>query len=220
MELSHTHVFLRPIGSPLPLGMSGLAIGSFVESGLDLHWINGAEVHQVGLILLAVPFPLQMVACVLAYLARDGTVGAALGVLAASWLAIGLVHLTADPAQTGSALGLMLLASGGALSLSAISASQSKRLTACVFMTASARFMIAGVYLLSGRGAWETVAGVLGLLLTAAAGYCVLAFELEGQRHKTVLPTFRANSGAAAIRDDFTTQVDEVEHEAGVRLTT
>jgi len=28
------------------------------------------------------------------------------------------------------------------------------------------------------------------------------------------------NSGAAAIRDDFTTQVDEVEHEAGVRLTT
>jgi len=35
-----------------------------------------------------------------------------------------------------------------------------------------------------------------------------------------VLPTFRANSGAAAIRDGFTTQVDEVEHEAGVRLTT
>jgi hypothetical protein len=48
----------------------------------------------------------------------------------------------------------------------------------------------------------------------------VLAFELESQRHRTVLPTFRANSGAAAIRDGFTTQVDEVEHEAGVRLTT
>jgi uncharacterized protein len=220
MELSHTHVVLRPIGSPLPLGMSGLAIGSFVESGLALHWIGAADVHQVGLILLAVPFSLQLLACVLAYLARDGTVGAALGVLASSWLAIGLVHLTADPSQSHAALGLMLLASGGALSLSAISASQSKRLTACVFMTASARFMIAGVYLLSGGGAWQTVAGVLGLVLTAAAGYCVLAFELEGQRHKTVLPTFRANSGAAAIRDDFTTQVDEVEHEAGVRLTT
>lgn len=220
MELSHTHVVLRPIGSPLPLGMSGLAIGSFVESGFDLHWVNAAEAHQVGLILLAVPFPLQLLACVLAYLARDGTVGAALGVLASSWLAIALIHVTANPGQTSAALGLMLMASGGALSLSAIAASQSKRLTACVFMTAGARFMIAGVYLLSRNGAWQTVAAVLGLLLTAAAGYCVLAFELEGQRHRTVLPTFRANSGAAAIRDDFTTQVDEVEHEAGVRLTT
>lgn len=41
----------------------------------------------------------------------------------------------------------------------------------------------------------------------------------EGQQHRTVVPTFRANSGAAAIRADFTTQVDEVEHEAGVRMT-
>src|SRR6185312_11651431 len=220
MELSHTHVVLRPIGSPLPLGMSGLAIGSFVQSGVDLQWIPSHDIHQVALILLAVPFPLQLLACVLAYLARDGTAGAALGVLASTWLAIGLVYLTADQGQTTAALGLMLLASGGALALSAIAASQSKRLTACVFMAASARFMISGVHGLSGAGAWQTIAGVLGLVLTAAAGYCVLAFELEGQHHRTVLPTFRANSGAAAIRDGFTAQVDEVEHEAGVRLTT
>jgi len=219
MELSHTHVVLRPIGSPLPLGMSGLAIGSFVQSGFDLHWVAASDVHQVGLILLAVPFPLQMLACVLAYLARDGTVGAALGVLSGSWLAIGLVHVTADPGQASAALGLMLLAAAGALSLSAISASHSKRLTACVFLAASARFMIAGIYGLSAGGPWQTVAGVLGLLLTAVAGYCVIAFELEGQ-HRAILPTFRANSGESAIHDDFTAQVDEVEHEAGVRMTT
>jgi succinate-acetate transporter protein len=199
--------------------MSGLAIGSFVESGLDLHWVASGDVHQVGLILLAVPFPMQLLACVLAYLARDGTVGAALGVLASSWLAIGLVHVFGGAGQDLAPLGLMLLASGGALSLSAIAAWQSKRLTACVFGTASARFIIAGVYGLSGATTWQTIAGILGLVLTAAASYSVLAFELEGQ-HGTVLPTFRANSGAAAIRDDFTVQVDEVEHEAGVRLTT
>lgn len=62
--------------------------------------------------------------------------------------------------------------------------------------------------------------GVLGLVLTVAAGYSVIAFELEAQHHRTVLPTFRAHSGAAAIRDDFTAQVDQVEHEAGVRQTT
>ena len=220
MELSHTHVVLRPIGSPLPLGMSGLAIGSFVESGLALHWVPAGEIRQVGLILLAVPFPMQLIACVLAYLARDGTAGAALGVLASTWLAIGLVYVIVEPGQSSAPLGLMLLGSGGALSLSAVAASQSKRLTAFVFMVASARFMIAGVHELSGTALWQTVAGILGLLLTAVAGYCVLAFELEGQHHRTVLPTFRANSGAAAINDDFNAQVGEVEHEAGVRLTT
>jgi hypothetical protein len=33
-------VFLRPIGSPLTIGLSGLAVASLVASGLALRWIS------------------------------------------------------------------------------------------------------------------------------------------------------------------------------------
>jgi hypothetical protein len=85
-------IVVRPIGSPLTIGMSGLAIASLVQSGLDLQWIALDQTRDVGLILIAVPFVLQIIACVFSYLARDGATGAAIGVLAASWLALGLVH--------------------------------------------------------------------------------------------------------------------------------
>jgi hypothetical protein len=64
-------MFLRPIGAPLTIGMSGLGIASLVESGLQLHWIARDQVTDVGLILVAVPFVLQLVACVFSYMARD-----------------------------------------------------------------------------------------------------------------------------------------------------
>ncbi len=111
-ETSVARILLRPVGSPLTIGMSGLAVASLVQSGLDLHWIAPDQAHQVGLILSSVPFLLQMIACIFCYLARDGATGATVGVLSVSWLADGLVHLTSVPGSRSGALGLMLLASG------------------------------------------------------------------------------------------------------------
>src|SRR5436305_7578743 len=116
-----THIFLRPIGMPLSLGMAGLAIASLVQSGYDLRWISRGQGMKVGLVLLAVPFFLQFLASVFSYLARDGTTGTAVGVLSASWLAIALIHLASKGHRSG-ALGLMLLAAGAMLLLSAIAA--------------------------------------------------------------------------------------------------
>src|SRR5579875_1168928 len=110
-----SRVFLRPIGSPLTVSMSGLGIASLVQSGFDLHWVAKSESVQVGLILLAVPFVLQALACVFSFLARDGATGSVLGVLATAWLAMGLVHLTTT--HKSAALGLMLLASAGMVTL-------------------------------------------------------------------------------------------------------
>ncbi len=86
-------VVLRPIGTPLTVGMSGLAVASFVQSGLDLGWMSKSQGGAVALILISVPFVLQLLACVFAYLARDGATGATLGLLATNWLSLGLVHL-------------------------------------------------------------------------------------------------------------------------------
>jgi succinate-acetate transporter protein len=212
-------VFLRPIGSPLTIGLSGLAIASLVQSGLDLRWISITQGHTVGLILITVPFLLQFVACVIAYLARDGATGAAIGVLSVTWLADGLVHLTSPPGSHSGALGLMLLCAGSLVCLSAAAASLAKPLPGTIFLIAGVRFLVTGVYELSAVSAWQQAAGIIGLVVCGLAGYGVLAFELEDQQHRAVLPTFRRGRGRLSVQGDPRERVGEVSDEAGVRQT-
>jgi hypothetical protein len=214
-----TRVFLRPIGSPLTIGLSGLAIASLVASGLALRWISVAQGHQVGLILVSVPFVLQLLACVLAYLARDGAIGAATGVLSVSWLAEGLVHLTSAPGSRSGALGLLLLCAGAMICLSAIASLAAKPLPGSIFLIAGLRFLVTGIYELAGLSSWQDAAGIIGLVVCGMAGYGVLAFELEGQQHRAVLPTFRRGRGRLALNGDPRQRVGEVSDEAGVRQT-
>ncbi|HTU29322.1 MAG TPA: hypothetical protein VMF07_08070 [Solirubrobacteraceae bacterium] len=184
-------VMLRPIGSPLTVGMSGLAIASLVQSGVELHWTASSQDPQAGLVLLAVPFVLQLLACVLSYLVRDGATGAAVGVLSTSWLAIGLIDVSSHPGSTSGPLGLLMLAAGGVLALTAAAIATEKLLPALVFGSAAVRFAASGIHELSSAPGWQTVAGLLGLLVCALAGYAAFAFELEGQRERPVLPTLR-----------------------------
>jgi succinate-acetate transporter protein len=201
------------------LGLAGLTIGSLVDSGLELRWIAPSQALQVGLILVAVPFTLQLIASVLSYLARDGAAGATLGVLAASWLSLGLIHVVSPSSRVSGALGLLLLVAGGCVALSAMSVATAKPLPALVFLAAALRFILSGIYQLSATNAWQHAAGVLGLVVCGLAGYCVLAFELESQNRAPVLPTLRRGRGAAAISDGSQAQVASVVHEAGVRQT-
>ncbi len=207
-------MFLRPLGAPLTIGMSGLAVASFVQSGLGLGWVPESQTRQVGLILIAVPFVLQLIASVFAYLARDGATGATVGLLSTSWLSLGLVHLSSRAGSTSAALGLLLLVAGGMLALSAVAVAVAKPLPAAVFGLAAVRFVLAGIYELSAVSFWQSAAGLVGLVITAGAGYCVLAFELEDQRHRPLLPTFRRRPTPGNERPDL---LDAVEHEAGVR---
>ncbi|MGH2859309.1 MAG: hypothetical protein ACRDMJ_17700 [Solirubrobacteraceae bacterium] len=220
MDDPGVHIFLRPLGSPLTLGLSGLSIASLVQSGLDLGWVRPRETAFAGLILIAVPFVLQLVASLLAYLARDGATGAALGVLATTWLAMGLIHLVSGSSAPSGALGLLLVAAGGTLAISSAVAGSAKPLTGLVFTLAAARFAVAGVHQLSGAGAWKDAAGILGLVVTATAAYAVLAFELEGAYHRAILPTFRIGRGRLAVSGDTAERIDGLTDEAGVRQLT
>ncbi|HEX8977896.1 MAG TPA: hypothetical protein VF781_15430 [Solirubrobacteraceae bacterium] len=210
-------VVLRPIGSPLTVGMSGLLIASLVQSGLDLGWVGKAETAKVGIILIAVPFVLQLLASVFSYLARDGATGAAVGVLATTWLALGVVHIVSRPGAVSAALGLLLLGAGAMLALSAAVIAGAKPLPAGVFLAAALRFLLAALYELSAVGFWQDVAGVLGLVITAVAAYCVLAFELEGLHHRPVLPTLRRSLGRPAPIGARVEHLGAYAQEPGVR---
>jgi hypothetical protein len=199
--------------------MAGLAIASLVQSGFDLHWLAKDQAVKVGLILLAVPFVLQVIASVLAFLARDGATGSTMGVLAASWLAVGLVHVASPGGQRSGALGLMMLASAGIVALLSSAVATVKPLPGGVFLIEALRFALAGIYELGGGG-WGNAAGITGLVVVVGAAYCAVAFELEGEHRRPVLPTFRVGRGRAALTGAPDAVVDDVVHDAGVRHTT
>lgn len=219
MHSSHVRIVLRPIGTPITVGMAGLAIASLVQSGLDLHWIAPTQGRDVGFILISVPFLMQGFASVLSYLARDGAAGAALGILSTTWLGYGLIHLTASPGSTSGALGLLLLAASGTLLFSGLAVTVLKPLIGLIFVVEAARWAVAGIYQLSHIHSWQHAAGIIGCVVTGLAGYGAVAFELEGEMHHPVLPTLRRANGRTAIEAGFEAQTQGVINEAGVRQT-
>jgi succinate-acetate transporter protein len=210
-------IWLRPLGSPAPLGFAALAGVSLVAAGFDFGWVAQADKGQVGTLLIAFAFPLQLVASILAFLARDGATGTAFGIQAASWLAIGLIYVSSPPGSTSPALGLLLVAAGGALALGAASVALTKIVPALVVGLTGIRFATAGIYELSSAGTWKHVAGAAGLAVVAVAAYGVLALVLEDGEGTTVLPLGRVRRGALALRGSPADQVEPALHEPGVR---
>jgi uncharacterized protein len=54
-------------------------------------------------------FPLQLLASILGFLARDVVAGTGMGLLAGTWLSVALVTLESAPGSTNDALGLFRL---------------------------------------------------------------------------------------------------------------
>jgi succinate-acetate transporter protein len=217
-ELS-SRIYLRPLGTPITIGMSGLAIASLVEGGLELGWISADQTPFAGLILIAVPFMLQLLSSIFSYLARDGATGTTVGILAVTWLAVGVVQVT-SPSTVSGALGLMLVTSGGLLVLSCMSVAVTKPLAAATFLATAARFVLVGIYQLGAGEGVRDAGGVIGLVVTGLAAYSVLAFELEDVAQRAVLPTLRRGRGRGAVSEKASDPVAGVTLEAGVRRVT
>jgi succinate-acetate transporter protein len=214
---SATRIVLRPVANPLPLGFLALAAGTLLVSGLQLEWLSPQDGHDVGIIVIAFVVPLQFVASIFGFLARDIVAGTAMGVLSGTWLAIGLITVRAEPGARSDALGLFLLMVGAALLVPALAAVGAKRIPAAVLLTAAVRFVCTGAAQIHGGSAVGHVAGVIGLLLCVLATYAALALLIEDARHGTLLPLGRVARGQDSIEDDLDSQLRDLPHEAGVR---
>jgi succinate-acetate transporter protein len=186
-----TRVELRPLASPLALGFFGLAAATFVLAGLQLGWVGPTESKQVGYCILAFTVPLQGVASIVAFLARDGAVATGMGLLAGSWASIGLVTVTGRPGSTSDALGLFLLVGGLAMWAPASAAAASKLVPAAVLFTAGARFLLTGLFQLTADEVWEDVSGIVGLALAALAVYAAYAALYDDVLEEPLLPLGR-----------------------------
>jgi uncharacterized protein len=210
-------IVLRPLGNPLPLGFLALAGGTLLVSGLQLGWLEPADGQDVAIILIAFVFPLQLLASVFGYLARDVVAGTGMGLLAGTWLSIGLVTLTSSPGSTSDALGLFLLLAGAAMLVPAAASATGKLVPAAVLATTAVRFATTGIHQLTAGGAWEDIAGIVGLFLCGLAAYAALAMAVEDARRSTLLPLGRIAAGRQSVEGGLDEQLERIEREAGVR---
>src|SRR4051812_27669972 len=101
----HVRITLRPLGTPIALGMGAIFLGTCMLSGLQLGWLEGPDDQRiVGFVALGGSFPLELLAATLAFLARDALIGTALGIFAAVWSVTGLSLLTGEPGATSDGL--------------------------------------------------------------------------------------------------------------------
>ena len=212
-----SRIFLRPIGSPLPLGMIALGGASVLLTGLQLAWLPMAQAHDVAAVILAFAVPLQYLASVFGFLGRDSAGGTGMALLGACWTVTGALTLLSPAGGRSPVLGLLLLFASAALLVPAVAASLGKGAAATAFVLAAARFALTGVYEYQGGTAWEHASGWVGLVLCVVALYNALAFEIEDTRHRTVLPVLRWGTGRTALDGSEPEQVRNVQNEAGVR---
>lgn len=210
-------MLLRPITTPLPMGFLGLAGGTTLLSGLQLGWIPVPQSRQIGIAIVLVAVPLQLIASVMGYLARSAAAATGIGTLAVSWLTIGVLTALAPAGARSPLQGYLLFYLGAAVLVSALVAATGTGLPALVLALAAVRFALTGIYQYFGGTRWEHVAGWTGIALAALAVYAALAIELEDTVKRTVLPTLRFGSARTAVSAREGTEARDVSSEAGVR---
>jgi uncharacterized protein len=93
-----------------------------------------------------------------------------------------------------------------------------KAAAGAVILVGAARFVLSGLYELTGSGGVEHAAGIVGLVFVAVAGYVGLATLLEDNAHRSILPIGRRGAARAAIDEGYRAQLGHaLEREAGVR---
>jgi succinate-acetate transporter protein len=194
-----TRVVLRPVATPLPLGFLALLLATTAFSAVQLGWVPPTEGRIAGLVAVFATVPLQLLASVIGFLARDPVAATGMGVLTGTWGVVGISTLTSPPGATSEELGVFLVAAGVCMLVPAVSAG-SKLIPAAVMGVAGVRFAVTGVYHLTASAQWKATAGWVGLALAVLALYAALALELEGSHRRTILPLGRR--GDAGIGDD------------------
>jgi uncharacterized protein len=211
-------VVLRPLGTPLALGMGAILIGTVMLSGLQLEWLKGADEQQtVGFVALAAAFPIELIAAVLAFLARDALAGTGFGIFACVWSVTGLTLLTGTPGGTNDALGMFLIVGATLLVLLLLSAGGSRLLLGVMIATGCARLALTGLYEIKATSGLQHAAGIVGLVLGGICAYGIVALLMEDLPRRALLPVGRSGKAESSVAGGFREQVDELQHEAGVR---
>jgi uncharacterized protein len=210
-------ITVRPIATALLLGLLSFGIGMLVLGAQTAGWIPVKESTTVGLLLAAFVFPLEGVATIFAFLARDALAATVLGLFTTSWLALGLALLISPPGATSIALGFFLIGFAGVVASLALAAGAGKPLIAVILTLSATRALLDGIYETSGSIGVEHAAGYVAIVLAGLAWYAGTAFLLEDLRKSPLIPVFRRGSATTAMDGSLRDQIAPLTAEAGVR---
>jgi uncharacterized protein len=213
-----TRIVLRPVASSLPLGFLAFGTGTILFTALELKWVPPAQGSALMVMVLAFVAPLQALAGVFAFLARDSGAASALTMLGAAWAATALTVLRTPPGDTSVSLGIFLLTLAAMMLLLSAGALRSKPLFGVLLMTGACRFALTGLYETGAGGqVTELASGWIGVPLVAFAMYGGLALLLEDGAQKTVLPLGRRGRARTSLEGDLGHQIAQAESEPGIR---
>lgn len=210
-------VTVRPYGSVVPLGFFAFGIGMFLYAAFDASWVPPAQGRDIGLMLAAFVGPLEGLAAIIAFLARDTMAGVALGLFAGSWFLTGFATMQAKPDTLSSAQGYFLIAFSIAVFLLSLVAWLGQPLIALLLTVSIVRAVLSAVYQLGGGQGWNRTAGWIALAIFCVAMYGGLAFLLEDAKGRAILPLGRRGSSREAIEEGLESQLAGLADEPGVR---
>jgi hypothetical protein len=99
-----TRIVLRPVASSLPLGFLAFGTGTILLTALELSWVPPAQGSALMVMVLVFVVPLEALAGVFAFLARDSGAATALTMLGAAWATTALTVLRLPPGGTSTSL--------------------------------------------------------------------------------------------------------------------
>lgn len=209
-------VTLRPIASGLPFGFFGLVIAASLIGAQAYGFVPASAGKAIGLLLLPTVI-LQLVGGTSCIMARDVISASLMLTFSGVWLGTALVYLVMPP-HALLVLGIWYLGLAPVIGC-LISSATAKLALSMVPMVGLPTFVVTAVWLIGGGKSTVLgmVTGVLTWVLAAFALYAGLALLLEDARRRTVLPTLRRGPMKEAFTGDFSAQLTNVEHEAGVR---
>lgn len=134
-----------------------------------------------------------------------------------AWLATSLTLLSSPPGSTSKSLGTFYLALSLSMIVLVAAASFGKLGPALVLVAGSARFVLAGLFEILGGASLEHAAAIVGFVLAGTALYSALATIVEDVQGQIKLPLGRRAKARDALEGPFDSQLEKLEHEAGVR---
>jgi hypothetical protein len=213
-----TRIVLRPVASSLPLGFFAFGAGTILLSALELAWVPPTQGSTLMVMVLAFVAPLEVVAGVFAFLARDSGAATALTMLGAAWTATALTVLRLPPGGTSTSLGIFLITLAAMMVALSAGALRSKPVFGILLLLGACRFLLTGLYeaAIAGTGV-ERASGWLGIPLVAFSLYGGLALLLEDGAQRTVLPLGRRGRARTSLEGDLGRQIEQAESEPGIR---